>query len=84
MGVARVGYLYRFATIPPALRGIYVAAWGEGGNVWDEGRDIGLGDLLWAGTVALGADTGIGPVFVAYGAAEAGDDRVYVALGTLF
>ncbi|HKY60683.1 MAG TPA: patatin-like phospholipase family protein [Gemmatimonadota bacterium] len=84
VGVARVGYLYRFATIPPAFRGIYLAAWAEGGNVWDEGRDIGLGDLLWAGTVALGADTGIGPVFVAYGAAEDGDDRVYVALGTLF
>jgi NTE family protein len=84
LGVARVGYLYRLATIPPALRGIYLAAWGEGGNVWDQGRDIGLGDLLWAGTVALGADTGIGPVFVAYGAAEAGDDRVYIALGTLF
>ena len=84
LGVARVGYLYRFATIPPALRGIYLAAWGEGGNVWDEGRDIQLADLLWAGTVALGADTGIGPVFVAYGAAEDGDDRVYVALGTLF
>jgi NTE family protein len=84
LGVARIGYLYRFATIPPALRGIYLAAWGEGGNVWDEGRDIRLGDLLWSGTLALGADTGIGPVFVAYGAAEAGDDRVYVALGTLF
>jgi NTE family protein len=84
LGVARVGYLYRFATIPPALRGIYVAAWGEGGNVWDRGRDIELGDLLWAGTLALGADTGIGPVFVAYGVAEDGDDRVYVALGTLF
>jgi NTE family protein len=52
--------------------------------VWDRGRDIELGDLLWAGTLALGADTGIGPVFVAYGVAEDGDDRVYVALGTLF
>jgi NTE family protein len=84
LGVARLGYLYRFARIPPALRGIYLAAWGEGGNVWNRGRDIELGDLLWAGTVALGADTGIGPVFVAYGLAEEGDDRVYIALGTLF
>ncbi len=84
LGVARVGYLYRFARIPPALRGVYLGAWGEGGNVWNRGRDIELGDLLWAGTVALGADTGIGPVFVAYGLAEKGDDRVYVALGTLF
>lgn len=84
LGVARVGYLYRLATIPPAFRGIYLAAWGEAGNVWDQGREIELGDLLWAGTLALGADTGLGPVFVAYGVAEEGDDRVYVALGTLF
>lgn len=84
LGVARVGYLYRFARIPPALRGIYLAAWGEGGNVWDRGRDIALEDLLWAGTLALGADTGIGPVFVAYGAAQDGDDRFYIAIGTTF
>ncbi|MGH7558492.1 MAG: patatin-like phospholipase family protein [Gemmatimonadota bacterium] len=84
LGVARVGYLYRLARIPPALRGVYLAAWAEGGNVWDRGRDIELGDLLWAGTVALGADTGLGPVFLAYGVSEDGDDRVYVAIGTTF
>lgn len=84
MGVARLGYLYRFARIPPALRGIYVGTWAEGGNAWDRGRDIDVGDLVWAGTLALGADTGIGPVWVAYGTADDGDDRVYFAIGALF
>jgi NTE family protein len=84
LGVGRVGYLYRLATIPPALRGIYLAAWGEGGNVWDQAREIEAGDLLWAGTLAIGADTGIGPVFVGYGIADEGNDRAYLALGTLF
>ncbi|MGH7562861.1 MAG: patatin-like phospholipase family protein, partial [Gemmatimonadota bacterium] len=84
LGVARVGYLYRFARIPPALRGVYLAAWAEAGNVWDRGGDVALDDLLWTGTLALGADTGLGPVFLAYGAGEDGDDRIYVAIGTTF
>lgn len=83
-GVARIGYAYRLARIPPALRGVYLAAWAEGGSVWEQARDIDAGDLSLAGTVAIGADTGLGPAFLAYGAAENGDDRVYIALGTLF
>ena len=38
------------------MRGIYVGTWAEGGNTWDRGRDIDAGDLVWAGTLALGAD----------------------------
>ena len=81
---ARLGYTYRLLRIPPALRGLYVAAWGEAGNVWTRGRDVDVGDLLPAVTLALGADTGVGPVFLAYGAADDGDDRVYLAIGSLF
>lgn len=81
---ARLGYTYRLLRIPPAMRGVYVAAWVEGGNVWQRARNIDVGDLLPAVTVSLGADTGIGPVFVAYGAADEGDDRFYVAIGATF
>ena len=41
-------------------------------------------DALLAGSVFLGVDTVLGPVYLSYGHAEQGNDRVYLFLGRLF
>jgi NTE family protein len=84
LGVLRSGYAYRFARIPPASRGLYLAGWAEAGNTWARSEDIDLGDLKVAGTIAFGADTGLGPIFVAYGIADDGDDAFYLGIGRTF
>ena len=41
-------------------------------------------DLRYGGTVGLGADLSIGPLYLAYGRADEGYDCFYFSLGTLF
>ncbi|MGH8470127.1 MAG: hypothetical protein ACREVY_14460 [Gammaproteobacteria bacterium] len=58
----------------------------EYGNVFEDRDDISLSpdDALLAGSVFLGVDTVLGPLYLGYGHAEQGNDSVYVFLGRLF
>ena len=56
----------------------------EKGNAWDNRSEMSFGNSLEAGSLWLGADTAIGPVYLAYGAAEGGRNSVYVFLGSTF
>lgn len=76
--VARAGALVRLLHVPPALHGVYAGGWIETGDAWFDGDDP---DPRWAATAALGAETILGPVWIAYGRGEGGRDRTYVALG---
>ncbi|MDX1661829.1 MAG: patatin-like phospholipase family protein [Gemmatimonadota bacterium] len=81
-GVARLGAYRRVASVPPALRGVFVGGWVEAGGAWRERDDVARDDLEWAGTLAIGAETPLGPLYLAWGRALDGQDgRVYVALG---
>lgn len=85
LGVARAGYYRRVGRLPAGLgEGVYAGGWLEGGNVWKERDEVSTGDLIGTLTLALGADTGAGPLYVAYGRTEDGDDRFYLSLGKLF
>jgi NTE family protein len=82
---AKVGYHYRIAALPSGFgQGVYVGALLEAGNTWDRSADISVSDLLYSATVLLGADTIIGPMFLAYAHAEGGSDRVYLTVGRTF
>jgi len=72
-----LGYMYRMTD---RLVPTYVGASFETGNVWEESSDI-MDDNLLAGSVFVGADTVLGPLYVAYGHAEGGDDALYLFLG---
>jgi NTE family protein len=63
---------------------VYLGASLEAGNVWDETGDMGLNDLILAGTAFIGVDTPLGPVYLAYGHAEGGNQSVYLFLGQTF
>ena len=56
----------------------------EAGNVWDSSDQISSGDLQFAGAVFAGADTPLGPLYLAWGLAEGGENTVYLYLGNPF
>ena len=63
---------------------LYLGATAETGNVWPDSSLAEIDDLLLAGSVFLGADTGIGPIYLAYGRAEGNRDSLYFYLGRAF
>ena len=73
-GVARAGY-YR------EISAIHVGAFLEAGNVWTSSEDADFDSLLGTGTLFLGKQTALGPLYLAYGLAEGGSDSFYLALG---
>jgi NTE family protein len=63
--------------------GIYAGGSFEVGNVWDDAQHIALDDLRVAGSVFVSANSIIGPLYVALGAAQHGNVTVYLSLGGL-
>ncbi len=62
----------------------YAGASIEAGNVWEFGGDVGMDDLRYSGSLFLGADTPIGPVYFAVGHSDNGDNAVYFYVGNPF
>ena len=56
----------------------------EQGGVWDKGDDISLESSYTAGSVYVGVESFLGPIFLGYGMAEGGHDMFYLQLGTTF
>jgi NTE family protein len=54
----------------------------EAGGVWDTRHEIGKGAIA-AGSIFLGADTFLGPIFVGYGYAQGGHNALYLTFGSL-
>jgi len=64
--VVRLGYRIRLTDMS-LTRGTYFGSSLEAGNAWDRFEDVGKGRLRWGGSLYLGADTAIGPVYGAVG-----------------
>jgi NTE family protein len=64
----------------PAYAGVTL----EAGNVWNYAGDISFGDLRKSGSVFVGADTPLGPVYLAWGHSDNGDNTLYFYLGNPF
>ncbi len=77
-GLGVMGYLYKIyrSNYFP----VYAGGTLEVGNVWREQSDINLSDTIFAGSLMLGADTPIGPLFFAYGHAQGGQNGFYFYL----
>jgi NTE family protein len=56
----------------------------EMGNVWQNRRDVSLGDTHKDASVFLGMDTFLGPVYVATGFDKNGQQAFYLFLGRTF
>jgi NTE family protein len=64
----------------PAYAGITL----ERGNAWDLPEDISWDNSLTAGSLWVGADTPVGPVYIAYGQAQGNRKSLYIFLGSVF
>jgi len=62
---------------------VYIGTSLEYGNVWESRDEIDFGDGLFAGSLYLGANTMLGPVFLGYGHAEGGIGSFYLYVGSL-
>jgi NTE family protein len=84
-GLARVVYYRRVLRFnKSAIEAIYVGGSAEAGGVWHRLGEIDTGDLIFAGSVFVGADTLFGPLYFAYGQAEGGNGAFYFYLGRGF
>ena len=62
----------------------YVGASLEQGNVWQDSKAMSFANTITAGSVFLGVDTPIGPLYFTYGHANTGDYSFYIYLGPRF
>jgi NTE family protein len=60
---------------------VYLGTSLEVGNVWQSRRDISLDSALVNGSLFVGLNTYIGPLFVAAGFAEGGEANLYLFIG---
>jgi NTE family protein len=56
----------------------------EAGNVWNKPDVVSIDNTLFAGSVFIGADTLIGPLYLAYGRTDTDQSAVYLYLGHRF
>jgi NTE family protein len=79
LGLANFAYYRRLNDIDifPLFAGFTL----ETGNVWLQQADVSFSSLRYSGSVFLGADTPIGPVYLAYGHSDDGQGAVYFYLG---
>jgi NTE family protein len=83
--LAELVYYRKVADVNPGIgRAIYAGASIEAGEIWGDTRGFHLNDIVMAGSVFLGADTFIGPLYLGIGLAEGGDAAIYLQLGPPF
>ncbi len=56
----------------------------EAGNAWNRYEDIKAGNIILAGSLFIGADTFFGPLYLAFGFNDNGEQTVYFNLGKSF
>jgi NTE family protein len=83
--LAELIYYRKLAELSPAMgRGIYGGFSLEAGEVWANARDFGGGNIVYGGSIFLGADTMLGALHLGVGLAEGGNAAVYLQLGPVF
>ena len=80
--LASLVYMRRLLNVP-VLR-TFAGASLELGNVWQNSDAASFDNTIFSGSVFLGFDTPIGPLYVGYGLADTDDKSVYIHLGPLF
>lgn len=83
-GVASLAYLLRIGRLPKFGDGFYLGFSVEAGNAWPTADAVDLGDLRRSIALVFGADTILGPLYLAHGHAEGGSDSFYLYLGRTF
>lgn len=77
----RLTYYQRLASNVGVARALFVGGSLEAGNAWTKRSDISLRQLRGAGSLFVGADTGIGPLYLSVVSAPKGYTGLYLFLG---
>jgi NTE family protein len=77
----RLNWYMRLAEPPVFARGFFVGASLEAGNAWTNRRQMSLGDLRGGASLYLGADTGIGPMYLGLTWAPQGEAGLALMIG---
>ena len=77
----RLNWYMRLADTPVFARGFFVGASLEAGNAWDDRSQLSLAHLRSGGSVYLGADTGIGPMYLGITYAPRGELGIALFIG---
>jgi NTE family protein len=78
----RVMYYNRTLPLPDILgSGIYVGGSAEVGRITDRVDGLPSPGTLWSGSIFLGADTFLGPMYAGFGLGESGSWTLYFLLG---
>ena len=81
---AVTGY-WRLGSMSPVMgQGYFVGASIEAGNAWDRMADARIQGLRLGGTVFLGLETLLGPIYLGAGWADQGRQSAYFLLGQPF
>ncbi len=81
LGFVRAVYAQKLGTLSLVGRAIYAGGSVEAGNIWDRRSDIAWNTARTAGSLFLGLDTYLGPLYFAYGRASGGQSSWYLYLG---
>ena len=81
LAFGRLTYYKRRENSPVFARGLFFGASLEAGNAWNARGDAKLNDLRSGSSVFLGADTGLGPVYLGLTYAPRGSTGVYLFVG---
>jgi len=77
----RLTYYRRLAWTPGVARALFVGGSLEAGNAWTARRDISVRDMRSGASLFVGADTGIGPLYLSVVSAPRGYTGLYLFLG---
>lgn len=77
----RLSWYRRLSQTPVLTRGFFVGASAEAGNAWASGAKLRLGDLRTGFSLFLGADTGIGPLYLGITHAPRGSTGLALFIG---
>lgn len=81
-GLATLVYMRRLLNVQ--LLRSFAGASVELGNVWQDSDAASFDNTIFSGSVFVGFDTPIGPVYVGYGRAETDDQSAYLYIGPRF
>ena len=77
----RLTYYQRLAGRVGVARALFAGGSLEAGNAWAQGRDIGWTGLRTGASLFVGADTGVGPLYLSLVSAPRGYTGLYLFLG---
>lgn len=78
-GAVALGYMRRLHAVK--FLTLYAGSTVEVGNVWEREADVNSHDTLTGGSLFLGMDLPIGPLYLGYGVTEGDRDALFLLLG---